>query len=287
MKSFLLKYKKVIIISLAVLVTLGLVAFLTVGNDKVLGFSNPNFWKVSSNVLSPLSSSWSVSIPSASFTTGTFTSVTTNALTATSATIGTLNVSVAGSVLTDFKVYNAGRTATTTLSTVTSSFSGAVGINTTSAAYTLDVNGSMIARGTAIVNNLNFNNASIANLAYSGTAVTLVAGENLVAGDIVYVSTTGQLWKADANVVTTTPADGVALATISAGSSGLILIQGVYRNDTLYNFTTGSLVYVSTDSGTATTTQPSATDDLIQIIGKAISADIFLFSPNLLFLNHS
>jgi len=50
--------------------------------------------------------------------------LTVDTLTATSATIGTLNVSLAGSALEQLEIYNAGRTATTSIGTVSSSFSG-------------------------------------------------------------------------------------------------------------------------------------------------------------------
>lgn len=130
-------------------------------------------------------------------------------------------------------------------------------------------------------------NIGIANLAYSGSVSTFGAGEDLVAGDIVYLKSDGEVWKADANVVTTTPAFGLATANIASTTSGNILLRGYYRNDTLYSFATGSLIYVSTDAGKATTTQPSAANDMIQSIGVGLTPDILYFNPDLIFLNHS
>jgi hypothetical protein len=135
--------------------------------------------------------------------------------------------------------------------------------------------------------NVTLSNTTIADVSYTGIAGTFSPGEDLVGGDIVYVKSDGKVWRADANAVTSTPAIGLATTAIASTTSGVILFQGFYRNNTRYNFATGSVIYVSTDVGKATTTQPSATDDLIQNLGVAVGQTILYFNPDLLFLNHS
>lgn len=124
------------------------------------------------------------------------------------------------------------------------------------------------------------------NQSYTGITVSLTAGETLAAGDIVYFKSDGKVWKADANAASTYPAMGLATASITANNAGVILLSGIYRDDTLYNFTVGGVVYLSTTAGAATQTQPSATDDAIQVLGIATHADRIFFSPSRDYMTH-
>lgn len=122
------------------------------------------------------------------------------------------------------------------------------------------------------------------NQTYSGVTIVLQPGEDLVAGDVVYIKSDGKVWKADANAVTTTPAMGIAVANIASTTTGVILLHGLYVGSVNYGI--GAVLYVSTEAGKATSTQPSATNDLIQSIGIGYGQTIY-FSPDLIFLNHS
>lgn len=139
------------------------------------------------------------------------------------------------------------------------------------------------------VNNANYVTSTLplaVNQTYSGIAITLAAGEDLLAGDVVYIKSDGKAWKADANAVTTTPAIGMAVANISSttAAGGVILLHGIIYNARYSAMPVGAVVYVSTVAGEATTTQPSATNDLIQSIGIGYGGTIF-FNPDLIFLN--
>jgi hypothetical protein len=122
------------------------------------------------------------------------------------------------------------------------------------------------------------------NQTYTGVVVTFTYGESLVPGDPVYIKSDGKVWKADANGSGTYPAVGLAMATASSGSHDVLLL-GIYRDDSLFAWTVGGIIYLST-SGALTQTQPSATDDVIQIIGIATHADRMYVNPQLHYITH-
>jgi hypothetical protein len=124
-----------------------------------------------------------------------------------------------------------------------------------------------------------------ANQAYSGLVASFTYGESIVPGDVVYIKADGAVWKADANASGLYPAVGLAMETASSGSH-VVLLRGFYRDDTRYNWTVGGVVYLSTTAGDATQTQPSATDDVIQVLGFATHADRIFFSPSVDYMTH-
>lgn len=105
----------------------------------------------------------------------------------------------------------------------------------------------------------------------SDTDVTGTAGENLSAGDAVYLAdgtggtTTGRWYKTDADAVassTGAQALGFATAAINTGSSGTIRVGG--RVTGLAGLTAGSLYYVSATGGALTTTAPTNARTILQ-----------------------
>jgi hypothetical protein len=101
----------------------------------------------------------------------------------------------------------------------------------------------------------------------------------------VYFKSDGKVWKADANGTATFPCIGLAMETFSSGSH-VVLLNGIYRDDTLFNWTVGGLIYLSTSAG-LTQTQPSATDDVVQVVGLATHADRMYVNPQLVYLTHT
>jgi len=121
----------------------------------------------------------------------------------------------------------------------------------------------------------------------SGIIVSMTAGENLVFGDIVYFKSDGKCWKANATGGSAAyPSMGMAIATISASAAGDILLHGTARDDS-WAWTVGGVVYLSTTAGAATQTQPSATNDVIQVLGIATNADRIYFNPSADYLTHT
>lgn len=121
---------------------------------------------------------------------------------------------------------------------------------------------------------------------YSGTVAYFTYGESLVPGDVVYVKSDGAVWKADADAAGLYPAVGIAVETASSGLHA-VLLHGIYRDDTLYNWTVGGVLYLSTTAGALTQTQPSATDNVIQIVGVATHADRAFIRPDLSWITHT
>lgn len=124
-----------------------------------------------------------------------------------------------------------------------------------------------------------------ANQSYTGMTVSMIYGESLVPGDLVYFKSDGKVWKADANVVGLYPVMGLALETAASGAH-LVLLHGIYRDDTRYAFTVGGVVYLSIFAGVETQVQPTDIDNVIQVVGVATHADRIYFNPQLDYITH-
>ena len=108
--------------------------------------------------------------------------------------------------------------------------------------------------------------------------IELTAGESLVSGDLCYFKSDGKMWKADADAVATSKGlIAICVDTISADASGTFLLKGEYTTSGL---TTGDELYISTTAGDWTDTAPSATLDIVRIIGYALSTTFLYFDPD-------
>jgi hypothetical protein len=129
--------------------------------------------------------------------------------------------------------------------------------------------------------------AAPATDAYTGIQVSLTAHENLTLGQVGYINSDGEVAKADATVIATSSALVMATAAITANVAGICLLNGVIHLHTLApGWTVGGLVYLSLDAGGLTQTAPTATDEVIQILGVALAADILYFNPQLVQVEH-
>lgn len=124
-------------------------------------------------------------------------------------------------------------------------------------------------------------NISLADHAFSGLVSTLTAGENLVLGDVCYRKSDGKMWKADADAIATSGAIAIALGTINADATGSFGMRGYFRDDSAYAWTVGGLLYLSTTAGAIQQTVVTGVDDVIQVLGVAMTADIIYFAPEL------
>ncbi len=112
----------------------------------------------------------------------------------------------------------------------------------------------------------------------SGTGETYTAGENIAAGDLVYLNSSGQLMKADANTIGK-EAIGFCQAAIASAASGLM-----YRNQGqitgLTGLVAGSLYVLSNTTtggvllGTGITLGAA---DFFQTVGRATSTTVLQF----------
>ena len=121
----------------------------------------------------------------------------------------------------------------------------------------------------------------------TGIKCNLYAGEAVAFGNVCYVKSDGKLWKADADAIATSGVIAMCVdETIAENALGSFLMFGIARDDT-WAWTVGGLIYLSTDVGVMTQTQPSGTDDVIQVLGVATHADRMYFNPNLVQLEHT
>ena len=132
---------------------------------------------------------------------------------------------------------------------------------------------------------------SPSNQSSSGITEAFTYGESITIGAAVYQKSDGSVYNANATDVTKTPAIGVALATAASGTNS-VLLYGLYRDDSNLTFSTvgsnaAGLIYVGTTNGVLTQTQPSATDQVIQVIGWALASHIIFVNPQLAYLTHT
>ena len=147
-------------------------------------------------------------------------------------------------------------------------------------------------------NTLTFTNKSIQITASpttqtaTGDVVSLTYGESITLGDLLYYKNDSKVYKADATAISTGkyPCLYLALATAASGAN-LVLARGIYKDSTKWTggtvLTVGGLCYASATAGGTTQTQPSSTDNIIQIIGVAIATDTIDFNPSKDFITHT
>jgi hypothetical protein len=205
-----------------------------------------------------------------------------------SSTVDSTNLSTTGSQNTSQSVLIS--TATTNASTADSKAVSSSTVDSTNLSTTGSQNTSqstlISTADSKAVSGSNQITEAPANQSYSGLTIAMTYGESISIGDLLYFKSDGSVWKADANAAGLYPVMGLALETGSSGSR-LVLLHGIYRDDSRYAFTVGGPVYLSTTAGGETQTQPSATDDVIQVVGIATHADRIYFNPDLSYITHT
>lgn len=99
--------------------------------------------------------------------------------------------------------------------------------------------------------------------------LTFVAGENLAAGDAVYIDASGQAFKADNDSGGASEAIGFARSTVLAAASVDVRVAG--KAGGLAGLTVGARYYIG-ESGAVTSTVPAASGEYIVQMGYAVSA---------------
>lgn len=106
---------------------------------------------------------------------------------------------------------------------------------------------------------------------------SIVASETLAAGDFVNVwddAGTPKVRKADATAEGK-ECTGFVLAGFASAASATVYFEG--QNTQLSGLTAGARMYLSTTPGAATATAPSATGNVVQALGEAISTTVLAF----------
>ncbi|MDP3958170.1 MAG: hypothetical protein Q8Q36_01750 [bacterium] len=132
--------------------------------------------------------------------------------------------------------------------------------------------------------------APTADLTATGFITSLTTPADLVFGDICYINGSSQAVLARADVIATSSAIVMAIATIDGSptpTAGNFLMHGFARKDA-WTWTPGGLIYLSSaTAGLITQTAPVGTDNVIQILGVATHADRVYFNPSLVQVEHT
>lgn len=108
---------------------------------------------------------------------------------------------------------------------------------------------------------------------------SIIASEILSAGDFVNIwddAGTAKVRKADATSEGK-EADGFVLEGVASGATAAVYFEGT--NTQLVGLTIGARYYLNTSAGTATPTPPSGVGNIVQYLGRAISATEISFEP--------
>ena len=124
-----------------------------------------------------------------------------------------------------------------------------------------------------------------------GIIFTFRAGATVTPFSPVYIDGNNEVQEADADAIATMPCIGVTMNTsnVSADADIEVMMLGLIRHDSFADFgAAGAPVYVSAGaSGVMTTTAPSGTDDVVQIVGHSIAEDLIFVQPCLTTIEHA
>lgn len=131
--------------------------------------------------------------------------------------------------------------------------------------------------------NIKVISALTADQTWSGLTAIFTAGENLTIGQTCYMKSDGKMWKSLATATTTMPIVALATGTINAEASGEFLLIGFFREDTVFTFTVGDMLYASEDTaGALKNAAPTTATEQVQVCGKCFpSVHIIYFNPSL------
>jgi len=105
----------------------------------------------------------------------------------------------------------------------------------------------------------------------------IIAGENLISGDLVYLESDGKWWKADnLDVAKSSSELRIATTTIIADATGNSLIKGQF---TTTGLTVGEIYHVGTDGGIIDTV-PETEGIIERYVGTALTTTILEFNPD-------
>lgn len=110
---------------------------------------------------------------------------------------------------------------------------------------------------------------------------TFNAGESVTVMDLVYMHSDGEWHLTDADAAST--ASGmlaISLETKTDGNAMKVALPGSFVRDDTWNWTIGAILYVGLTAGQITATAPSATDDVVRVVGWAVTADVIWFQPS-------
>jgi hypothetical protein len=128
---------------------------------------------------------------------------------------------------------------------------------------------------------------------YSGITIPATAGATLAFGDLCYLDVTATEWLlADADAASTSGSVilGICVDASTDGNATSMLLSGTVRSAAFpASIALGAPVYVDVTAGDITATQPTGTDDVIRVVGHAITVEpnTIYFSPSNDYITHT
>ena len=126
---------------------------------------------------------------------------------------------------------------------------------------------------------------------FSGIVVDGTAGAALAFGDLVYLAAVDSRWElADANAAATAGDVMLGMCVLAAAADSdptRILLHGIIRADAAFPaLTVSAQVYASTTAGAIQVAAPSGVDDVIRVVGRALTANEIYFHPSEDYITH-
>jgi len=119
---------------------------------------------------------------------------------------------------------------------------------------------------------------------YTGITVTGTAGATLAFGDLIYLAVATSKWVlTDADAAATAGGVMIGMCVLAANDtqSTTILLQGIIRADAKFPaLTIGAAVYVGETAGAIQVSIPTGADNIIRVVGFALTNDEIYFNPS-------
>jgi hypothetical protein len=99
--------------------------------------------------------------------------------------------------------------------------------------------------------------------------------------DVLFLTSAG-VWDS-ANASTSTSSTGMLAIDLQGGTTGnptKVALPNTFVRDDSWNWTPGQTLYLSTTSSTLTTSTPSGSNQVVRIVGHAVTADVIYWNPS-------
>ena len=127
---------------------------------------------------------------------------------------------------------------------------------------------------------------------YTGITIAGTAGATLAFGDLIYLAAVDSRWElADASAASTSGNVMLGICVLAAAADAdptTVLLVGNIRADAAFPaLTISAQVYVSETAGDIVVAQPTTTDAVIRVVGRALTADEIFFNPSNDYITHT
>lgn len=119
---------------------------------------------------------------------------------------------------------------------------------------------------------------------WTGITITGTAGATLAFGDLIYLAVASSKWLlTDADAIATSGNVMIGMATAASTDTNpiVVLLIGQIRADAKFPaLTVGAAVYVGETAGAVQVAIPTGADNIIRVVGFALTADEIYFNPS-------